>query len=276
MRKIILLITCCFSSFIIAQNLDKKTDFQIIEVVPIHPECNQSLTNFEKKKCMSTNINELIGKEFNVGLAYTLGLTGRQRISVAFKINQLGNVVDIKATGAHHFLKKETIRVIKILPKFKPGYQRGKPVTVPYSLPIIFEVEGNEKPKKKTPQKLNNNNIQPEVFPVFRSCKENLGNDYLKKCTTDKIINYIKVSFDTELVSNLFPQKQSTKFKVEFVVNKKGKVEQVSAKANHRAIAAEAIRVLKRIPKFKKPGYTNGKAIDTPFSIIMTVHFQEF
>ena len=127
--------------------------------------------------------------------------------------------------------------------------------------------------KKNT---LKENRTLKESFPVFRNCKENLGNDYLKECTTEKIINYIKVSFDTELASNLFPQKQSTKFKVEFVVNKKGGVEQVSAKANHREIAAEAIRVLKRIPKFKKPGYSNGEAIDTPFSIMMIVHFQEF
>lgn len=147
MRKIILLITYCFSSFIIAQNLDKKTDFQIIEVVPIHPECNQSLTNFEKKKCMSSKINELIGKEFNVGLAYTLGLTGRQRISVAFKINQLGNVVDIKATGAHHFLEKEAIRVIKLIPKMKPASLKGEPVIIPFSLPIIFSIE-DESPKR--------------------------------------------------------------------------------------------------------------------------------
>ncbi len=275
MKKIILLITCCFSSFIIAQNSNKKAEFKIIENAPVHPDCDVNNSNSDIKKCMSTKINELISKEFNIRLAYTLGLTGKQRINVAFKINQLGNVIDINATGAHHFLEKEAIRVIKLLPKSKPGHQRGKPVTVPYSLPIIFEVDENVKSKKKATQRFNNN-IQPEIFPVFRSCKENLGNDYLKKCTIDKIINYIKVSFDTELASNLFPQKQSTKFKVEFVVNKKGKVEQVSAKANHRAIAAEAIRVLKRIPKFKKPGYSNGKAINTPFSIIMTVHFQEF
>ncbi len=115
-----------------------------------------------------------------------------------------------------------------------------------------------------------------KTYPVFRNCKENLGYEYLKNCTTEKIINFIKVSFDTELASNLFPHKQSTKFLVEFVINKKGKVEQVSAKANHREVAAEAIRVLKRIPKFKKPGYLNNTPIDTPFSIMMTIHFQEF
>ena len=33
------------------------------------------------------------------------------------------------------------IRVIKTLPKMQPGRQRGKAVKVPYSLPVIFQVE---------------------------------------------------------------------------------------------------------------------------------------
>jgi protein TonB len=28
-----------------------------------------------------------------------------------------------------------------MLPKMKPGRQRGKPVNVPYSLPILFQVQ---------------------------------------------------------------------------------------------------------------------------------------
>lgn len=272
MKKLIVLITCFFSSFIFTQNSDKKLEFENIEKAPTHPNCNESESNSNIKKCISTQINELINREFNTTLAYTLGLTGKQRINVTFKINSLGNIIDINAEGAHHSLEKEATRVIKLLPKFKPGYIKGTPVTVPYTLPIIFEVESPKKLIQKTIKNSNRHNN----FPVFRGCREDLGNDLLKECTTEKIVNFIKVSFDTELASNLFPQKQSTKFKVEFVVNKKGKVEQVNAKANHREIAAEAIRVLKRIPKFKKPGYINEIAVDTPFSIMIIVYFQEF
>jgi protein TonB len=38
-------------------------------------------------------------------------------------------------------LEKEAARVINLLPKMKPGKQRGKSVIVPYSLPIIFVVQ---------------------------------------------------------------------------------------------------------------------------------------
>lgn len=273
MKNLIILLICCVSTVVFSQNSDDKPDFKIIENVPTHPDCDEKASNLERKKCMSTKIAEFIGKKFDTRIAQNTGLSGKIRILVAFEINTNGDVIEVKARAPHTLLEQEAIRVIKLLPKFKPGYQRGKPVTVPYSLPIVFEVE---KPKNKTIKRRPINLNQPENFPVFRNCKESLGQDYLIDCTTEKIINFIKVSFDTELASNLFPDKQSTRFKVEFVVNKKGKVEQVSAKANHREIAAEAIRVLKRIPKFKKPGYTNDKPVDTPFSIMITVHFQEF
>jgi hypothetical protein len=273
MKKLILVVACIFSSSLFSQNSDNELDFKIIENVPLHPNCSEEANNFERKKCMSIQISKLVEKKFDTRIATNVGLSGKVKILVAFKINETGTIVGIKARAPHKLLEQEAIRVIKLLPKFTPGYQKGIPVTVPYSLPIIFDLEEPIKALiKKKPITL----VDPDVFPVFRNCKENLGNDYLKGCTTEKIINFIKVSFDTELASDLFPQEQYTKFKVEFVVNKKGKVEQVNAKANHRAVAAEAIRVLKRMPKFKKPGYSNGQPVDTPFSIIMKVYFQDF
>ena len=273
MKKLILVVACILSSYAFSQDSDDTTEFKIIEHVPTHPNCTEEASNSERKKCMSVEISKLVEKKFDTRIATNVGLSGRIKILVAFKINETGEITDIKARAPHKLLEQEAIRVIKLLPTFTPGYQKGVPVTVPYSLPIIFEIEKPIKSLiKKKPIALN----EPEVFPVFRNCKENIGNDYLRDCTTERIINFIKVSFDVELASDLFPQQQYTKFKVEFVVNKKGKVEQVNAKANHRAIAAEAIRVLKRIPKFKKPGYTNGEPVDTPFNILMKVNFQDF
>jgi protein TonB len=38
-------------------------------------------------------------------------------------------------------LDKEAIRVVKLLPKFKPGKQQGKAVKVAYVLPIMFKLQ---------------------------------------------------------------------------------------------------------------------------------------
>ena len=119
---------------------DIEVPFAVIENVPVFPGCEKG-SNDEKRKCMSTKIQKFVQKKFNTDLAGDLGLTGRQRINVIFKIDKSGNVVGVRSRAPHPRLEKEAARVINLLPKMKPGKQRGKPVTVPYSLPIIFQVQ---------------------------------------------------------------------------------------------------------------------------------------
>ena len=117
-----------------------EVSFSTVENVPIFPGCDKG-DNAERRKCMSQKITKFVQKEFNVNIARNLGLYGRQRISVIFKINKKGNVVGVRARAPHPNLKKEAIRVVNMIPKMKPGMQLGKAVIVPYSLPIIFQVQ---------------------------------------------------------------------------------------------------------------------------------------
>ena len=119
---------------------DIDVPFSVIENVPIFPGCEKG-NNSAKRDCMSKKIAQFVNKKFNTELASDLGLSGRQRINVIFKIDKTGNVVGIRARAPHPGLEKEATRVIGLLPKMKPGKQRGKPVNVPYSLPIIFQVQ---------------------------------------------------------------------------------------------------------------------------------------
>ncbi|MDG5490042.1 hypothetical protein [Psychroserpens sp. SPM9] len=111
-------------------------------------------------------------------------------------------------------------------------------------------------------------------FPVYRGCDKTANNEELKKCSEKKIMDFIKLKFDYEMADRVFPTEQSTKFQLDFVINKKGRIEQVNAKANHKAIAIHAIRLAKQLPKFKQPGTVDGQAVAVPFSILMTVYFQ--
>ena len=112
--------------------------------------------NEARRKCMSQKITKFVQRKFNTKLAGNLGLSGRQRISVIFKIDKNGDVVGVRARAPHPRLVKEATRVVNLLPKMKPGMQLGKAVVVPYSLPIIFQVrsqsnknEAYEKSKSK-------------------------------------------------------------------------------------------------------------------------------
>jgi periplasmic protein TonB len=115
--------------------------FAVIENVPIYPGCEQSGNNAAKRECMSEKIIKFVQKNFNTELANELGLEGRQRINVQFKIDKFGNVVNVRARAPHPRLEKEAVNVVKALPKMTPGKQRGKAVGVLYALPILFQVE---------------------------------------------------------------------------------------------------------------------------------------
>lgn len=115
--------------------------FAVIENVPVYPGCENERTNDAKKKCMSDKVAAFINKKFNTDLANDLGLDGRQRIMVQFKIDKTGRVTDVRARAPHPRLEREAISVVQSLPNMTPGKQRGKPVGVLYSLPIIFDIQ---------------------------------------------------------------------------------------------------------------------------------------
>jgi len=119
---------------------ETEVPFAVIENVPIFPGCEKGDNN-AKRKCMSDKIQEFVTKKFNTELASDLGLSGRQRITVMFKIDKTGAVTGVQARAPHPGLEKEAARVINLLPQMLPGKQRGKAVVVPYSLPIVFAVQ---------------------------------------------------------------------------------------------------------------------------------------
>lgn len=127
---------------VVVEEVEEDIDvpFSVIENVPIFPGCEKGSNN-QKRACMSKKISQFVNKKFNTELASDLGLSGRQRINVIFKIDKTGKVTGVRARAPHPGLEKEAKRVIGLLPKMKPGKQRGKPVNVPYSLPIIFQVQ---------------------------------------------------------------------------------------------------------------------------------------
>jgi protein TonB len=119
----------------------EEVPFSLVEDVPVFPGCENKKNNEARKKCMSEKITQIVVRRFNTDLAGDLGLSGRQRISVIFKVGKTGNITDVMTRAPHPRLAKEAKRVVGLIPKMKPGKQRGNPVVVQYSLPIIFTVQ---------------------------------------------------------------------------------------------------------------------------------------
>ena len=72
------------------------------------------------------------------------GIQGRAYIS--FTVEKDGSIGDVKdgappGRGVHKILLKEAIRVVKSMPKWKAGKQRGKAVRVKYTVPVNFKIK---------------------------------------------------------------------------------------------------------------------------------------
>ena len=269
MKKILLILLLLCNGFLLAQNYDSlfiENDSRV-EKVPVYKGCDASLSNHELRDCMSDAITNHVSKNFNAKISNDLGLpNGTVKIYVIFKIDTDGNIFNAQARAPHPALEKEALMVVNLIPTLeKPGYIDGKPVIVPYSLPITFKVENSKSSKSKT-------NAEA-TFPIFRGCEESLTYEAQKDCTTEKVVDYVKLSFNYELADKLFPTENSTQFQLEFVINEKGVAEKINVKANKREVAIDVINVVKRMPKFKKPGTVNGKPSKTPISILMTIYF---
>lgn len=115
--------------------------FILIEDAPIFKGC-EGLTKTENKICFDKQMKKFIKRNFDVDLANQIGLrSGKYKIYTQFLIDDKGNVVDIKIRAPHKRLEKETNKLINKLPKFTPGKQRNRPVSVRYTLPIAFSVQ---------------------------------------------------------------------------------------------------------------------------------------
>ena len=68
------------------------------------------------------------------------GIQGR--VMVRFIVERDGSVSAVEvAKGVDPDLDKEAVRVVKALPKWKPGRQQGKAVRTRYMLPIVFTLQ---------------------------------------------------------------------------------------------------------------------------------------
>ncbi len=107
---------------------DEEHIFVIVEEMPKFPGGDVELMRWINK-----SVNYPV-------IAQENGISGRVHLN--FVINENGGIENIVVVrGVDPSLDKEAIRVIKKMPKWNPGKQRGKAVKVSFSLPINFQLQ---------------------------------------------------------------------------------------------------------------------------------------
>ena len=118
---------------------DVDVPFAVIEDVPIYPGC-EKVAKSQRRQCFQDQINKHIRKNFRYPeIAQEMGIQGR--VYVNFVIAKDGSITNVRMRGPDKNLEKEAARIISKLPSMTPGKQRGRPVRVPFSIPITFRVQ---------------------------------------------------------------------------------------------------------------------------------------
>ena len=116
------------TTVVVEEEISEQTIFEIVEENPEFPGGLGELTAFMNKNLRYPTI------------AQENGISGR--VTVSFVVNQDGSIVDIQVVrGLDPSLDKEATRVIGLMPKWKPGKQRGQAVRVRYNYPVVFRLQ---------------------------------------------------------------------------------------------------------------------------------------
>ena len=110
--------------------VEKKEEiFKSVEQMPQFPGGEAALMKY-----LSSHINyPPMAAENNI----------QGRVVVQFVVDKTGKVGEVKVVrSVDKDLDKEAVRVCKSLPKFTPGRQNGQAVSVWYTLPVTFKLQG--------------------------------------------------------------------------------------------------------------------------------------
>ena len=106
---------------------DENSIFQVVETQPEFPGGMAELMKYLQKNLSYPKVCK------------EQGLQGR--VIVQFVVNTDSTISDVNVIKpVNPYLDQEAVRVVKAMPKWNPGKQRGEPVRVRFTLPVTFRL----------------------------------------------------------------------------------------------------------------------------------------
>ena len=128
-----LMTTCCLTTVlaqktVVSQKDQKEEPFDVVEDMPAFPGGMEAMIQF-----ISNNIQYPAD-------AQKQKVDGR--VLVNFVVEKDGSITEVKVIKpTFPSLDAEAVRVVKAMPKWKPGYQKGQAVRVQFTMPINFSLK---------------------------------------------------------------------------------------------------------------------------------------
>ena len=197
--------------------------------------------------------------------AHKAGIQGRVTVQfVVGKDGSIGNVSILRGINAD--LDAEAIRVISSMPKWKPGTQKGEPVKVKYTVPVMFRLapEPVEKIDETTVVGYHIP-VAGEVYDVVDKMPEFPGG-------MTGLMQYLSKNIR-------YPAEAQTKgiqgrVTVAVIINTEGKAVNASiVRSVDPSLDAEALRVASTMPDWV-PGTKDGKPVNVKYTFPVTFRLQ--
>ena len=230
--------------------------------------------------------------------AHKKGIQGK--VYVQFEVDTDGKVTGAKiARGVDSLLDAEALRVVSVMPAWKPGKQEGKPVKVSYTLPITFALQDDSTKEETLTVRFVQNRMQISgTAELIERMRPFLQGDkpatYFSKETGTIMFNKSDLPLDEpvfyvveempefpggeaalrkSLAENIqYPAEAKTdsiqgKVYVSFVIDKEGKVKDTKVvRGVHPLLDKEATRAVGALPAWK-PGRHREQPVNVQYTV---------
>ena len=229
--------------------------FQVVEEQPMFPGGMEEMMKFLQQNAKYPKEAQEQGKQ--------------GRVIVQFVVNKDGSITgDSVVRSVDPLLDAEALRVVRSMPNWIPGKQRGKEVRVRFTLPVSFRLSGGSTDKAQESAKVaqtENASSRDEIFQVVEEMPEYPGgmSELMKYFSTN--MRYPKEAQSKGIQGRVI---------VQFVVEKDGSITDAKVmKPVDPQLDAEALRAVNAMPKWT-PGKQRGKAVRVRYTLPVMFHLK--
>lgn len=189
------------------------------------------------------------------------------RVIVQFIVEKDGRISNIRIVrGVDPEIDAEAKRVITMMPKWKPGKQRGQEVRVYYTVPLTFSLSKNNHTVSKQASGSTPQAVSPDQeFTVVEEMPKFPGGQSAAQEYLAKNVKYPAEAYNKGIRGRVI---------VQYVVEKDGSISNVRiVRGVDPLLDAEAVRVIKSMPKWE-PGKQRGQKVRVKYTMPVTFSLQ--
>lgn len=234
---------------------EKEEVFVVVEEQPLYPGGNSAMMKF-----LADNIKYPVE-------AQEKGIQGR--VITNFLVEKDGSLSDVRIVrGIDPLLDNEAIRVIQTMPRWNPGRQKGREVSVRFTLPVVFRLQEDDAKTATAPPPPPpiRRSASDEVYNVVKHQPEFPGGNSALMEWLSKNINYPRTAQENGIQGRVITN---------FIIEKDGSISDVRiTRGVDTSLDEEAIRVVKSMPHWN-PGVHNGEMVRVRYTLPIVYRLQQ-